>query len=115
MSETVPYETDDTGVVDTSDPKSVNNARKKEARLAADRAKVVTAIMDITAGRLWLYELLAFCKMYTPAFSPVNPDPCVTAFACGMQNVGLRVLAEIQAAAPKQYLTMIAEAKAEGL
>lgn len=93
---------------DTSDPQAVNKAKKKNARKRADRLKFVEAAMGLEEGRAWFYDLLNFCKVFQ---GPFNSDPYQTAFLCGEQNIGLRVLADIQDAAPQHYLPMITENK----
>lgn len=91
---------------DTSDTEQVNKARKKEARKKADRLEFIAAAMQHEQGRAWFYDLIVFCKTYK---APFREDPYQTAFWCGMQNVGLRITADLQEAAPKEYLTMVKE------
>ena len=93
---------------DTSDKEQVNKARKKYARKRADRLKVVQAMMQHPEGRGWFYDILTFCKVFQ---TPFKDDPYRTAFSCGEQNIGLRIMEDIQIAAPKQYLDMINENK----
>lgn len=94
--------------VDTSDPIEVNKARKKESRTRADRLHFVQAAMTTEQGRAWFYDLLLFTKVIK---TPFDEDPYRTAFNCGQQNIGLRVLSDIQTAAPDEYLVMISENK----
>lgn len=94
--------------VDTSDPQAVNKSKKRAARKRADRLKFIEAAMGLEEGRAWFYDLLVFCKVFQ---GPFSSDPYQTAFLCGEQNIGLRVLDDIQTAAPKQYLTMVSENK----
>lgn len=93
---------------DTSDPQQVNKAKKRAARTRADRLEFVNAAMQHEQGRAWFYDILAFCKIFS---TPYSSDPYDTAFKLGMQNLGLRVMADIQDAAPKEYLLMITEAR----
>lgn len=93
---------------DTSDPKEVNKQRKKAARKRADRLKFIEAAMQHEEGRAWFYDLLVYCKIFS---TPFNSDPYITAFNCGMSNCGLRVLDDIQTAAPHRYLEMVTENK----
>lgn len=93
---------------DTSDREQVNKVRKKVARTRADRLKFVEAAMLHEQGRAWFYDILLFCKVVQ---SPYSEDPYKTAFQCGMQNVGLRILDDLQTASPDNYLTMISENK----
>lgn len=93
---------------DTSDPQAVNTKRKKYSRTRADRLEFVAAAMEHAQGRAWFYDLLNFCKVFQ---GPYRDNPYETAFLCGEQNIGLRVLDDIQTAAPEKYLTMIKEQK----
>ena len=97
-----------TETYDTSDPKQVNKARKRDARKRADRLKFIEAAMSHEEGRAWFYDLLLFCKVIS---TPYKSDPYDTAFACGMNNVGLRIMQDIQDAAPDRYLDMVKEAR----
>lgn len=92
--------------VDTSDPVEVNKARKKDARTRADRGRFVEGAMTIPEGRAWFYDLLVFCKVIK---TPFDEDPYRTAFNCGQQNIGLKIMLDIQDFAPEEYLKMITE------
>lgn len=92
----------------SSDEKQVNKARKKEARSKSDRLKFISAAMQHEQGRAWFYDILLFCKVIN---TPFREDPYITAFNCGLQNVGLRILSDLQEAAPKEYLSMVEENK----
>lgn len=94
---------------DTSDPVQVNNKRKKSARTRADRLKFVEAAMTTEQGRAWFYDILLFCKIFEGPY--VTGDPYATSFKCGQQNVGLRLLDDLQTAAPDDYTLMIKENK----
>ena len=93
---------------DTSDPQQVNKAKKRAARTRADRLEFVNAAMQHEQGRAWFYDILVFCKVFQ---GPFCDDPYRTAFLCGEQNIGIRILDDIQTAAPDKYLQMIAENK----
>lgn len=96
--------------LDTSDPKAVNAARKRSARIRAEQLEVVKALMAVPNGRAWVFELLSFCRIFEEPFIVGSADG--TAFNLGRANVGRRFLADIQECAPKEYLTMLSEAKA---
>jgi hypothetical protein len=98
------------GTYDTSDKEEVNKVRKKVARTRADRLKFITAAMQHEQGRAWYYDILVFCKVFQ---GPYSDDPYRTAFLCGEQNVGLRILADLQEAAPDDYNKMISENKSK--
>lgn len=93
---------------DTSEPLEVNKAKKKASRTRADRLKFVEAAMTMEQGRAWFYDILVRCKVFN---TPFQEDPYRTAFNCGMLNVGLQILDDIQVSAPQGYTKMISENK----
>lgn len=92
-----------------SDPKQVNNARKKSARKLAERLRMVEAIMQQIEGRRWVFDFLQGCHIYGNPV--VQSDPHMTYFNLGQENVGKRLLADVVAAAPREYLLMLEENK----
>lgn len=96
--------------VDTSNPVEVNNARKKYARTRATRLKFVEAAMTTFEGRSWFYDTLVRCKVFN---TPYTIDPYQTAFNCGMANIGLQVLDDVQTVAAKNYILMMEENKSK--
>ncbi len=94
---------------DTSDPVSVNKARKKSARTRADRLEFVKASMSFEQGRSWFYDQLVRCHIFQTPF--ISGDSHNTAFRCGEHNIGLMILDDIQTAAPTDYIKMISENK----
>ncbi len=94
---------------DTSDPESVNKARKKSSRTRATRLEFVAAAMTTMQGRAWFYDLLNRCYIFRTPF--MSGDMHSTAFRCGENNIGLQILSDIQDSAPELYITMIKEAK----
>lgn len=94
---------------DASDPQQVNTARKKASRKNAKRLEVVAALMQHKDGRRWIHEQLDWCHIYG---NPVIPgDTHATYFNLGQENIGKRLLADVVAAAPEQYILMLQEAK----
>lgn len=93
---------------DTSDPVQVNQQRKKAARTRADRLEFIKAAMTTIQGRAWFWDTLVRCKVVS---TPFNQDPYVTSFNCGMQNIGLQILDDIQTASPNGYIQMVSENK----
>jgi hypothetical protein len=65
--------------------------------------------MENKECRQWLYELLAFCNVGSTPYAP--GDPFGTHILIGQQNVGNRILSDINDAAPELYMTMIGEGK----
>lgn len=92
----------------TAEPEQVNKARKRESRNRATRLQFVEAAMTTEQGRAWFYDILVRCKTIS---TPFSHDPYDTAFKCGMQNIGLMILDDIQTAAPSDYMKMITENK----
>lgn len=93
---------------DASDPKAVE-ARNRDIRFAERRrAEVIGAIMDLPQGREYFFELLEFCKI---GHSPFATNALLMSHSCGELNVGLKVQADLLAAAPERYLLMLREAK----
>lgn len=93
---------------DTSEPTQVNKARKRAARTRADRLQFVEAAMTTEQGRAWFYDILIRCKVMS---TPYTDNPYDTAFKCGMQNIGLQILDDVQTAAPDDYMKMVRENK----
>lgn len=92
-----------------ADPKQVNNARKKAAKNLADRLRMVEAVMQQPEGRRWIFDFLQFCHIYGNPV--VSGDPHMTYFNLGQENIGKRLLADVVAAAPSEYLAMLEENK----
>lgn len=95
---------------DTSDKEQVNKARKKSARTRADRLEFVKAALEHEQGRAWFYDILLVCHVFKNSF---DQDPYITAFKSGEQNIGLRILDDIQTANPDKYIIMISENKSK--
>lgn len=103
-------QTDIEDTYDTSDKEAVNKQRKKSARTRAQRLEFIEAAMTTEQGRAWFYDLLVFCKIFSTAYIEGSDR---TIYNLGAQNVGLRVLDDIQTAAPDKYITMITENKSK--
>lgn len=93
---------------DTSNPIDVNKQRKKAARTRVDRLHFVEAAMTTEQGRAWFYDLLVRCRVVS---TPFTDDPYRTAFNCGMANIGLQVMQDIQDSAPENYIKMVTECR----
>lgn len=101
-------QTDKDESYDTSDQQAVNKAKKRAGRTKADRLKFISAAMSHPEGRAWFYDILLFCKVFQSAF---DESPYRMYFLSGQKNIGLKLLDDIQTAAPEQYLLMIEEGK----
>lgn len=96
---------------DADDPKAVNNARKRAARLRKKRTDFVRAMMDQHEGRMWIYDILCMC--HAAENTEVLGHPHATSFRNGERNIGLRITADISESAPDQWMTMMTEGKSE--
>jgi len=94
-------------IYDSSDPASVNRARKKAAREKAERLRVCQALLTHPDTRKWVFDLLNACHIYSNPFVPGQAD--TTAFNLGEQNVGKRLLVDFTTADPALYNTMLKE------
>lgn len=97
------------GPYDASDPEAVEKQVRKQMRFQAERAQVLTNLMSTVAGRAWVHDLLVFCNVFGNPFIQGSFDG--TAFNLGMQNVGKKMLDEVNEAAPDRYLPMLREAR----
>lgn len=104
------YEEDDKPF-DAADPAVINAARKRAARIRKKRLDFVTAMMSMTEGRLWIYDLLVMCHVAETTHTP--GDPYSTAFREGERNVALKILSDISEASPEKYMLMMTEGKSE--
>ena len=94
---------------DAADPESVNKAKKKAGRNRRARLEFVATIMRDREGRRWAHEFLQVGHVFASSF--VQGDPHATSFREGERNMAQRLLADIVAAAPEQWLVMMSEAK----
>lgn len=94
---------------DSSDKASVNAARKKAARLERERLEFTKSIMETPQGRAWMLDLLSACKiMGNPV---VQGDTHFTYYHLGEQNIGKKLMQDIDNAAPEEYILMMKEAR----
>lgn len=93
-------------MTDISNPADVRKMeRAAKVRLSA-LDKMTQAIMGMPQGRAWVWHFLSQTHMFASAF---DPNPTTMAFKVGEQNVGLQMMATIQAACPELYLQMTKE------
>ncbi len=93
---------------DASDPDAVHDARKREAAELRERLDYLATIMSTPAGRKWIYQLLAECRIFE---SPVVVgDPYFTYHNIGGQNIGKLLLQDLNDASPDGYILMMREA-----
>lgn len=102
---------------DANDPAILERQAKAEKRRQASDNRVIQEMMATREGRDWFYRLLSVCHIYdagTDLGTEHRPsDPFKTYFLNGERNIGHRLLADVQRAAPSAYMQMLAEAKRE--
>jgi len=76
-------------------------------RAEAKRQTAFTAVMATAEGRRWIWWLLERCGVFRTSFTGDE----TTYFNEGTRNVGLMVIADINALCPEQFPTMMTEAK----
>ena len=80
---------------------------EKDAKLAEQqRREVVTGVMQTIAGRRWILGILEECHIFGTSF---NRDPSTMAFMEGQRDIGLRLLNDIMASCPDDYILMMRE------
>lgn len=91
---------------DASDSKQVQKSIKDSKSKAEVREEGLRQLLASQQGRAWLWGLLSDCDPY---HTPFSQDALMTAFNCGRQDVGLKLIAEIHKVAAEQYLVMAKE------
>lgn len=97
---------------DASDPAQVNQRKRDKGRRDKAKRQVMAQLLASPAGRTWLYELLAACRMYSTSVVP--GDPFATHFNEGQRNLALRLTAEAVSSAPDLYVLMLREKGGNG-
>jgi len=83
---------------------------EKQAKLEEQqRRECINGIMSVAPGRKWMCDLLEHCHIFATSFS----DAAIRmAFMEGQREVGLRLLTDIMASCPDEYITMMGERNA---
>ncbi len=92
---------------DANNLEQVNEARKKAGRKRKNLNEYLKQVMEHRQGREFIYGILSVCGVHSTPF--VQGDPYATAFKCGEQNVGHRILADVVASSPDEYVVMCKE------
>lgn len=96
-------------MVDVGDPAVVEAQRNKEELLAFARDEAFRALLRTYGGRAWAWDMLAEARIYRDdVFQGAETE--MTSFNLGKRSMGLRLLAQVMAAAPDQFLVMQREA-----
>lgn len=92
--------------LDVSDKIQVRKALKKAERDLMLADETLRNFLSTPLGRKYFHDLLLACHCFSNSFSS---DPLLMAFSCGEQNIGLRILADLNRACPELYLQMMKE------
>ena len=94
---------------DASNRKDIRAAEKAARQDEVSRLDYLRAAMSTWQGRAWFCDLLEFCHCFVeiPSWNPHQDY-----FQAGQRNVGLRILADIHAHCPDEYLKMMRESNA---
>lgn len=106
-----PVEKPDKPPADSSDP-AVVKAAQRAARMDARRlAGTVAEMMAVAEVRTWMYRLLENCRAFTPHDFPFGAsiDPLQLARHAAHREIAQFVTADIMAATPELYVTMLKE------
>lgn len=85
--ETKPY--------NAADPEQVNDARKRSGRRKSKSLEFVEAMMKLKEGREWLWDMMGQCNIFGNPL--VKGDTHETYFQLGQQDIGKRILSQVQA------------------
>lgn len=85
--------------VNLSDPKQVKARNKKANAREELRKRFIARLLSDRDGREWMWELLAFCKVFSSTY--VAGDPYAMHLLEGQRNVGLKLVHEIPPASMK--------------
>lgn len=96
-------------VKNAADPEQVQQAKEKAESLNDRRLNDVREVLNTVRGRRFYWTLLEFCGV----FKTSNADEFQIFFNEGMRNVGLKLLADVNEAAPEAYLKMLGESKGD--
>lgn len=99
-------------VANAADPEQVRDAGRRESLEEKQRKADLAALMQLPAGRRFLYWLLETCGLYRTSF---NTDPLRMALREGERNIGLRLMTALEDADPRHYLTILTELAQEHL
>lgn len=101
------YAGDSALVRDASDPEQVQRGERLEARRRRRELDDLRALIATPAGRRVLFRLLEHCKVFESIWDPSSRIHMHE----GMRQVGLFLMAEIEAADDEALFTMMRESK----
>lgn len=87
----------------------LDGSQARAAQSAKDqRLSDMALLLSTRPGRRFVWGLMSDCGIFRTSF---DNSGSVTAFNEGRREIGLRVLADVNDAAPDQYLVMLRESK----
>lgn len=86
-----------------ADPKRVKDHARKEKDAHKQLMADVRAVMSTPAGLRWMQHIIAECRVFQSIYHPSSQ----IYFLEGQRNVGLRIWAEIEEAAPDMVLQLL--------
>lgn len=92
---------------DASNRKDIREAEKRAHLAERSRVEFIQSAMAGAPGRVWFYQLLSACHLFSDPFSG---DALREAYTKGERNVGLMIFADILENCPDQYILMMREA-----
>lgn len=93
-----------------ADEQQVNERSAKKKFDHKAKQQFLRDILKDRQGRDFFWDLLSMAGIFHTSFNPSN---AVTAYNEGRRSLGLQVLADITAAAPEAYVTMIKESQGD--
>lgn len=95
---------------DASDPKAVNEARKREGRSIKKRREAIYDLMKKEEGRALIHD---FVKCAYDGSPMVNGDPHSTYFNLGMEWKARALFKDLMKYCPDEVVKMITEANSD--
>ena len=89
-----------------ADRKDIRRAEKEAKLFEQQRREVMVDLMSTMPKRRWMLEILEACHVFATSF---NRDSHTMAFMEGQRDIGLRLLNDIMASSPDEYILMMRE------
>lgn len=96
---------DDADQYNAADEAQVKERKSKAKFKRSEELRDVREVLQTPCGRRFIWRYLVDCGVFRTSFTGNSH----TYFNEGMRNVGLKLLADINEAAPEAYLQMIKE------
>jgi len=91
---------------DPSDPEQVAEREKQLKIRALAQERFIREALATQGGRAFFRDLIAHCRVFSGGFPA---DAAAMGFELGQRNVGLKIWADLEKAAPAEMLTMLTE------